>query len=89
MGVYAGVAAGCSILLAGAVALIYIAYVHHKINTAVACIPTLLLPIQQPLPEALTQHLEQALRANESNDAQTSYTHLQRAIELAQQWGYL
>jgi tetratricopeptide (TPR) repeat protein len=64
-----------------------IMFAQDDMDAALEHARLLLLPTQQPLPEAIAAHLGQALRPAAS--PQAARTYLQRAIELARQAGYL
>ena len=60
-----------------------------KFNDAVEYARALLMPTQQRLPDALTAPLEEAILAWERGSTETVHTHLNQAIELAQEMRYL
>ncbi|NIO70856.1 MAG: AAA family ATPase [Anaerolineae bacterium] len=69
--------------------LIGVALVQDQISEAVDYARALLGPIQQRLPDPLRAALEDTIRAEEQGQPETARTHLNRAIELAQEMGYL
>ncbi|MFB0537017.1 MAG: BTAD domain-containing putative transcriptional regulator [Anaerolineae bacterium] len=69
--------------------LIGVALVQDQISEAVDYARALLEPVQQRLPDPLTTILEDAIRAGEQGQPEMARTHLNRAIELAQEMGYL
>ena len=69
--------------------LISVALVHEQIAEAVDYARGLLEPAQQALPDGLRVVLEAAIEAWQRGEPEAARTHLDRAIELAQEMGYL
>jgi tetratricopeptide (TPR) repeat protein len=69
--------------------LISVALAHDRIPEAVEYARGLLEPTQQALPDALRTVLEEAIKTWEKGEPEAARTHLDRAIELAQEMGYL
>lgn len=69
--------------------LIDIMLSRYEIAEAIDHARKLLIPIQQRLPDALSEILEAAIQAWESEHQDSARTHLQRATALAKQMGYL
>jgi tetratricopeptide (TPR) repeat protein len=66
-----------------------VALAHDRIPEAVEYARGLLEPAQQALPDALQTVLEEAIKTWERGEPAATRTHLDRAIELAQEMGYL
>jgi tetratricopeptide (TPR) repeat protein len=69
--------------------LISVALARDRIPEAVEYAHGLLEPAQQALPGALQTVLEGAIKAWERGEPEAARTHLERAIKLAQEMGYL
>jgi len=67
--------------------LISVALIQNQISEAVVYACTLLEPVQQQLPDALTTLLEKAIKSWEGGETETAHTHLNQSIELAQELG--
>jgi len=65
------------------------ALAHDRIPEAVEYARGLLEPSQQALPDTLQTVLEEAIKTWERGEPEAARTHLDRAIELAQELGYL
>jgi len=65
------------------------ALAHDRISEAVEYARGLLEPAQQALPDPLQTVLEEAIQTWERGEPEAARTHLERAIELAQEMGYL
>jgi tetratricopeptide (TPR) repeat protein len=68
--------------------LISVAHVQYQVSEAVDYARTLLEPAQQRLPDALTALLEKAIKHWDGGETETAHTHLNQAIELAQEQGW-
>jgi class 3 adenylate cyclase/tetratricopeptide (TPR) repeat protein len=66
-----------------------VALAHDRIPEAVEYARGLLEPAQQALPDPLRTVLEEAIKTRERGEPEAARTHLDRAIELAQEMGYL
>jgi hypothetical protein len=69
--------------------LIGVAAAQQQLAPAMQYMRRLLAPEQQRLPDALTNLLEAAIQAWDSNLPETARSDLQRAVGLAQEMGYL
>jgi class 3 adenylate cyclase/tetratricopeptide (TPR) repeat protein/type II secretory pathway predicted ATPase ExeA len=69
--------------------LISVALAHDRIPEAVEYARGLLEPAQQALPDPLQTVLEEAIKTWERGEPEAARTHLDQAIELAQETGYL
>jgi tetratricopeptide (TPR) repeat protein len=69
--------------------LISVALEQDRIHDAVDYARGLLEPAQQALPDALETVLEAAIKTWERSDSEAARAHFDRAIELAQEMGYL
>jgi hypothetical protein len=69
--------------------LIAVALAHDRIPEAVEYARGLLEPTQQALPDTLQTVIEEAIGTWERGEPEAARTHLDRAIELAQELGYL
>jgi len=69
--------------------LISVALAHDRIPEAVEYARALLEPTQQALPDPLKRVLEEAIKTWKRGEPEAARTHLERAIELAQEMGYL
>jgi len=69
--------------------LIAVALARHQIVEAVNYAWALLAPEQQRLPAALTAALQAAIQAWEAGQPETARAHLEQALALAQEIGYL
>ena len=69
--------------------LIAMAAVREQFALAADLARQMLHPSQQRLPEALAALLQAAIRAQENDEPEAGRTQLQRAVEFAQQMGYL
>jgi tetratricopeptide (TPR) repeat protein len=66
-----------------------VALAHDRIPEAVEYARALLEPMQQALPDPLQTVLEEAIKTWERGEPEAARTHLDRAMELAQEMGYL
>jgi tetratricopeptide (TPR) repeat protein len=66
-----------------------VAIARDRIPEAVEYARSLLEPTQQPLPDTLKTVLEEAIKTWERGEPEAARTHLDRAVELAQEMGYL
>lgn len=69
--------------------LIGVDMVGNQVSAAIDHARALLDPEQQPLPDALATIVEGVVAAWETGESETTRTHLDRALELAQELGYL
>lgn len=69
--------------------LISVALAKQQVSEAVQYTRMLLEPHQQRLPDALTAALEAAIQAWDTDQPETAHAHLQQAITIAQEMGYL
>ena len=69
--------------------LLAVALAQERVAEALDHARAMLDPQQQQLPEALEAALEQALQTGEAGKKEAARPHLQRAVELAQETGYL
>jgi hypothetical protein len=66
-----------------------VALAHSRIPEAVEYARALLEPAQQALPDPLQTVLEEAIETWERGEPEATRAHLDQAIELAQEMGYL
>ena len=69
--------------------LIQVGLAQNQVSEVIDYARALLEPDQQPLPDALTTVVEEAIAAWETGESELAHTHLDRALELAQELGYL
>jgi hypothetical protein len=69
--------------------LIAVALARHQIVEAVSHARALLAPEQRRLPAALTAALQTAIQVWEAGQPETARAHLEQALALAQEIGYL
>jgi tetratricopeptide (TPR) repeat protein len=69
--------------------LIGVALAQAQVSEAVDYARALLEPAQQRFPDALTAVVEEAIKAWEGGESETTRTHLNQATDLAQELGYL
>jgi tetratricopeptide (TPR) repeat protein len=69
--------------------LIRVRLACNQVSEAIEHARALLEPEQQPLPDALAAVVERAVTTWEKSESEIARTHLERAIELAQELGYL
>jgi tetratricopeptide (TPR) repeat protein len=69
--------------------LIWVGLARNQVSTGIDCARALLEPDQQPLPEALKSIVERATTAWETGEADSARAHLDRALALARELGYV